>query len=208
MLIGDLWDVNFFLSLFKSLVSAYINGRNQNQSDISLNFNNDNALEPDVAVDIPYHNFDLNIAVVELGNVHTQPGKTVPTFKEIQSKEVKFDLWFNIDGYRDLVEDCCSIDRNQIGNYQCDIPFRERCGTDGSIVFEKEVIEQPGVLGSICLAKSDGDDDTHAYNALAMVTDMSSPYKKDDNQQQKRLYRALKMSKISQELKGVLPSVR
>ena len=187
--------------LFLDHISKEIN----QLSNILINFYDEEEVYDEVA-SIPYHSDKLNFAIVELIQRPNQSNKTISKFSfETLRKEATFDLCCNDNGKRNIYEDCFARKAMSIASIPCNHSFRELCDADGILVFEKEDIKENGILGSVCLAKSDSGDDDHSYKALAIVTNMSSPYMDDETGTSRRLYRAVKMSKISQELKGVLP---
>ena len=126
---------------------------------------------------------------------------------ETPSKEHSFELVCrHPESGIAMYEHCKSLHRNKwnellnecICSYKQKQEFKQLCESDGSIVFEIEDIKEPGVLGGVCIAIASSGE--IKYTVLAIVTDMSPPYL-DSQGQTMRLYRAVKMTKISQLLK-------
>ena len=105
-----------------------------------------------------------------------------------------------------MYENCKTLDRRKWSeilnectcSYEQKQEFKQLCESDGSIVFEKEDMKEPGVLGGVCVAI--GISGEIRYTVLAIVTNMTSSYL-DSQGQTMRLYRAVKMTKICQLLK-------
>ena len=105
-----------------------------------------------------------------------------------------------------VYERCKTLDRRQLNeklnectcSYEQKQEFKQLCESDGSIVFEKEDIKEPGVLGGVCVAIASSGE--IKYTVLAIVTNMTPSYL-DSQGQTMRLYRAVKMTKISQLFK-------
>ena len=152
----------------------------------------------------------LNVTVLKAEDLKKRTEKVLDLHfceYETQSNEHSFELFCrHPESGISMYDNCKTLDRrawNEILNectcsYEQKQEFKQLCESDGSIVFEKEDIKEPGVLGGVCVAIASSGE--IKYTVLAIVTNMSPPYP-DGQGQTKRLYRAVKMTKISQLLK-------
>ena len=148
---------------------------------------------------------DLNVAVLNIGKTDFLPEKVrgVSFCKtETRCKQHSFDLLCKqSDNNIEVYADCSNLSdwEKRLNEYDGDIRdkqhFKQLCECDGAIVFEKRGVQKEGALGGICLAVASSG--TIDYTVLAIVTDVFPPYY-DDNSDTKRLFRAMKMSKILQ----------